>query len=156
MEQGEIFYDAQFKDATTVTTAYRSYGAKVHSVKRKLEEFLAIDSDAKLDNLDMEMSDDEQATTDIGNSTSTFSESMSKIGTSLAVAVEKHAKKFHRGTSQMNLDPRQNRSVLNKKGNQQSESSVEHRREFSSGGGGGVGGIVSTQEKGKILLKRKL
>ncbi len=69
MEQAEIFYEAQFKDAKTVCNAYRIYGQKVHTVKKKLDETIAQrftytnpSSNAnndKLDALDMEMSDDE-------------------------------------------------------------------------------------------------
>jgi len=93
MAQGEIFYDAQFKDATTVATAYRNDGAKVHNVRRKLEEVLATDSDAKLDSMDMEMSDDEPAA--------------GKQAAGEPASAEKHARRYY---SQLNLDPRQNRA----------------------------------------------
>ncbi len=62
LEQSEIFYDAQFKDATTVVNAYRAYGSKVHAVKRKIDEVMVVVSaDDKLDSMDMEMSDEDNS-----------------------------------------------------------------------------------------------
>lgn len=99
-----------------MTTAYKNYGTKVHTVKRKLEELLAdtkqkasvVQSDAKLDNLDMEMSDDDN--------NETFNEN--KLSHGFSMAVDKHTKRFSRQdtlttqsqSTRANLDPRQNRS----------------------------------------------
>lgn len=107
LEQSEIFYDAQFKDATTVVNAYRAYGSKVHAVKRKLDELLAVpSSDAKLDAMDMEMSDEDN----------------SDFVDQRHASYDKHGKRGqyrqnspgnnrnnHQSSARSNADPRQNR-----------------------------------------------
>lgn len=128
LDQGQIFYDAQFKDATTVANAYRIYGAKVHTVKRKIDEIIVISPENKKkpsnnEDVDMEMSDEEGAENgkllsrsfNKTNSNS-LGDSAISMGESLANAVDKHAKKYHNrdnNNGKHRSDPRQNRDTNN-------------------------------------------
>lgn len=141
MEQAEIFYNAQFKDATTVANAYRIYGTKVHCVKRKLDELLVVDSkknshqsDAKLDSLDMEMSDEDNNEPEdikaLNKNSSSFSDSKSNSGTALKNLMDRNDQRQDSSSNNVsnrsNLDPRQNRHN-NKKSSQHNEKTRHHR-----------------------------
>lgn len=109
LEQSEIFYDAQFKDATTVVNAYRAYGSKVHAVKRKLGEMLAVpSSDAKLDAMDMEMSDEDNSDFVEHRQASYGSDKHGKRG-NYRQNSPGNSRNNHQSSARSNTDPRQNR-----------------------------------------------
>lgn len=127
MEQSEIFYDAQFKDAKTVSNAYRIYGSKVNAVKKKLDELINekfSNTNDKLDQMDMEMSDEEPTSSQhlsslLSNSTLNRSQSNTSL-TNQQPAIKTH------------LDPRQNRQAQQPKVNSTPSKPEPKKRERSA------------------------